>query len=321
MRLCGRGHWVSAILAKAPVFALLLLFGPSATAVANAQEGDLQRLREDVRGVPQSVPTSPPPEQAKPSQVRSREVDPESPWDDLSPLDGLTWQGILLGASAPLWMPCALLDDGWDAPAYFPAYPYDHVPGHLVIDKGELAKAVARTPDETWLGLWPTTPRRWGARLDVEYADDFDSLNRLGAHLLISNSWRWELDAQADYFEESLRNAGHDRLWLGDGNITFRFAQSQRAQVRAGFGLNWLSDERETEFGFNFTYGVDVFPRKPWVLTSSIDWGTLGSAELFRFRLTAGIMVRGVEAYTGYEYLDIDRTQGNALVAGVRVWF
>jgi hypothetical protein len=52
-----------------------------------------------------------------------------------------------------------------------------------------------------------------------------------------------------------------------------------------------------------------------------IDWGTLGSAELFRFRTTAGVIVHGVEVFTGYEYLDIDRTQVGTLLGGVRIWF
>ncbi len=55
--------------------------------------------------------------------------------------------------------------------------------------------------------------------------------------------------------------------------------------------------------------------------TSAIDWGTLGHEELFRFRATAGLTIHGVEAYTGYQYFDLGRTQLNGLVAGVRVWF
>jgi hypothetical protein len=69
----------------------------------------------------------------------------------------------------------------------------------------------------------------------------------------------------------------------------------------------------------NSVYGVDVFPRKPWAVSASLDWGTLGHAELFRFRTTVGAMFRGIEAYPGFEYLDIDRTQLPGLVAGVQV--
>jgi hypothetical protein len=48
---------------------------------------------------------------------------------------------------------------------------------------------------------------------------------------------------------------------------------------RTGLGFNWLDDPIDTNFGFNFTYGADLFPRRPWVLSATIDWGTLGEAE------------------------------------------
>ena len=112
-----------------------------------------------------------------------------------------------------------------------------------------------------------------------------------------------------------------DGLWLGDFNAIYRFAQSERAQFRAGLELNWLDDPVDTDIGFNFTCGADFFPQKPWILSATLDWGTLGSAELFRFRTSVGLIIHRVEVYSGYEYLDIDNSQINALLAGVRVWF
>ncbi len=91
--------------------------------------------------------------------------------------------------------------------------------------------------------------------------------------------------------------------------------------MRAGLGANWLNDSTRTDLGFNFTYGGDFFPRKPWVLSAAIDWGTLGHAGLFRFRTTAGVILNRFEGYVGYEYLDIGSTQDNFLIGGVRVWF
>ena len=34
-----------------------------------------------------------------------------------------------------------------------------------------------------------------------------------------------------------------------------------------------------------------------------------------------GLIIDRVEVYSGYEYLDIDNYQINAVMAGVRVWF
>jgi hypothetical protein len=63
------------------------------------------------------------------------------------------------------------------------------------------------------------------------------------------------------------------------------------------------------------------FPRKPWVVSAAIDWGTLGHAGLFRFQTTAGLIFDRFESYIGYEYLDIGATQANFLLGGLRVWF
>ena len=58
-----------------------------------------------------------------------------------------------------------------------------------------------------------------------------------------------------------------------------------------------------------------------WGISADLDWGTLGRAELFRFRTTIGVTVQRVEFYTGYEYTDIDRMHLNSLIGGVRIWF
>ena len=136
----------------------------------------------------------------------------------------------------------------------------------------------------------------------------------------MDTSSRAGLNASVSQLEERLPT-GRDQLWLGDVNAVLRFAQSEWAEFRTGFGVNWMADSREANFGFNFNYGADIFPYKPWVISSTIDAGTLGFAALFRFRSTVGVVVRNVEVYTGYEYLDIERTHTNSLVAGLRFWF
>ena len=204
--------------------------------------------------------------------------------------------------TSPFWGPPVLLADDYEAEALFPRFPYDHTPGHLMIHE------------------FAGPARRWGARLGVEYTDDFDRLQGVGGHLLVSTTSRWGVDASMAWLDERLPGGRRDHLWLGDCNLVFRFAQSERAEFRAGAGVNWLDDPGRTDLGVNFTYAADFFPCRPWVLSGAIDWGTLGRAELFRFRATAGVLVRGLEVYAGYEYLDVDRTQRSALVAGVSVW-
>ena len=82
-----------------------------------------------------------------------------------------------------------------------------------------------------------------------------------------------------------------------------------------------LATRSQSDLGFNFTYGGDFFPHKPWVISGGIDWGTLGDAGLFRFRTTTGIILRSFETYVGYEYSDIGSTQNHFFISGVRIWF
>ena len=91
--------------------------------------------------------------------------------------------------------------------------------------------------------------------------------------------------------------------------------------MRAGLGLNWLTDSSDTDLGFNFTYGGDLFPAKPWVISGEIDWGTLGHAGLFHGRTTVGICLRQVELFAGYDYFDVGDAQLDGFVSGLRLWY
>jgi hypothetical protein len=100
-----------------------------------------------------------------------------------------------------------------------------------------------------------------------------------------------------------------------------RFAQNPIAELRTGIGANWLADRYDADFGFNFTYAVDVYPARPWVVSSELDWGTLGDTSLFHLRLTAGVLLAGFEVFAGYDYLDVGHAAFAGPVAGMRLWF
>ena len=194
------------------------------------------------------------------------------------------------------------MGDDFSVSRSFARFPYDNVPGYMTLD-----------------GLENTRP--WAAQFSTDYATGFNDLESVGGHLVLSTASRFGVDASARYFQERLPGDKHDALWLGDGNLVFCFARNEQMQWRTGLGLNWLSDPQQTDVGFNFTYGFDWFPRKPWVASAEIDWGNLGRSGLFHFRGTVGVLVNRFEAYTGYEYYDFDRVHTNALIGGVRVWF
>ncbi|MEN6450716.1 MAG: hypothetical protein ABFC96_09510 [Thermoguttaceae bacterium] len=265
-------------------------------------QGQFDTLRQDVR-TPNPGDPSPP---ASPSgdPYASSKPDLLSNFDDDAKstmfLGTLCLGGIAL--SSPLWGPYALAGDDFSTSRWFAPFPYDNVPGYMTME-----------------GLEHSRP--WSCQLSADYATGLGDLDSTGGHLLLSTASRFGADTSARYLRERLPGDRQDSLWLGDGNLVFCFARNEQMQWRTGLGLNWLDDRQQTDFGFNFTYGFDWFPRKPWVASTEIDWGTLGRSGLFHFRGTVGVLVNRFEAYTGYEYYDFDRVHSNSLIGGVRLWF
>ncbi len=224
--------------------------------------------------------------------------------DDESLIGELFGPVVFVMIGAPFILPHVLLDDDLTDDAAFPDFPYDDVPGHLVIFP-EIQN------DYRW----------WSGRLTGQYGDDFDGISHVGGRLQLDTAFRVGLDSEWNYRREELGFAPDDRLWTGDANLVFRFAQSETVEFRAGLGANWLHDDSETNYGFNFTYGADIFPVEPWIISSTIDWGKVGSAELFHFRGTVGWIYEGAEIFTGFDHFRIGGAKINGLIAGVRVWF
>ena len=283
-------HAVSVTLAAG-----LLLLGTAAS--LHAQDGTLQSIRNDVRDGPPPSSAASPSAQSSTPQSSSGSSDNSSLDDDTKSnlsLGGLIVAGVTV--AAPIWVPNMLCGDNLAHPADLHQFPYDDT----------------TDPPETFPFV---------VRLDADYVEAFDNLDRINGHLLISTASRFEFDARFQHLAERLSDGGQDQLWTGDCNVTYCFAQNEFAQFRAGLGINWLNDPTQTDVGFNFTYGADIFLAKPLVLSAVLDAGTLGHAGLFRFRTTAGVVYRSVEFYTGYEYTDIGTVHWNGLIGGVRLWF
>jgi len=287
---------------------------------SSASAGELSRLRDDVRAENNASDDDDADDERR-SRDQRRENNEDYPYsgDCGAPyygssqrgneaaadgLVGVALQLAIAAVSSPVGIPRNLLADDGAVDGYFPRFPYENnAPGYMLLDD------------------YASRPRWWALRLRSDYAGNGGALSQTTGHVLLSTALRWELDAETSYLQERLGGGRHDQLWLGDCNLLYRFAQCERSQWRVGIGLNWLDDPIETNYGFNFTYGFDLFPIKPLVLSTELDWGTLGSAEAFHFRSTAGVVIHGLEAYVGYEYRDIDRFQFSGLVAGVRLWF
>jgi len=270
-------------------------------------QGTVETALDSVRGDSGGNSTEPPSASPSPDRRSRREsvTDPSAGSDSDAFLALLILGGVCV--TSPIWAPIGALGDHYEAALYFPWFPYDNTAGHMI-------ECPSSSPGRPWSG-----------RFNIDYLEPFNDLIGINGRLLLSTGSRFGLDAQASHFEER-RPAGRiDTLWVGDCNLVFRFAQAEKAQFRAGLGFNWLDCpdpwQRQADFGFNFTYGADFFPFKPLVLSADFDAGTLGRAGLFRFRTTGGILLNRIEAYTGYEYLDIGRGSMNLLVVGLRAWF
>ena len=291
-----------------------------------AEEGQLDSIRQDVR--------TPPPASDSPPSSASTEGKSFF-WSLLDSGDnfGLGFCAVCLGTvTSPIWIPVTALHDDYSQCVRFARFPYDDTDGYLMVgpepvDLKEGDQAPSNVdPDQR--ALWEKevaalAPQGscFAGRLSGEYADSVNGLSRTSGELLLSTAGRFGMDTQWHYFNEQFPDRGSDHLWIGDWNLVFRFAQSEHAEFRTGFGFNWLNDPTDTNFGFNWTYGADFFPIKPWVFSTSMDLGRLGDAGLFHGRATVGVILNRFEVYTGYDYFDIGHVGISSLVGGVRLWF
>lgn len=275
--------------------AALCLLG--AAPLLHAQGGKLQQLRDEVRD----------PSPGDSSAGCPGDDDTEG-WGDL--FGEVFGPFILFGLTGPFTLPHAILGDDFDFVGSFARHPYaGGYPGYMAIDR-------------TGTGEGPPAGfRPWSGRVFVEESNDFDGLNRVNAQLLLETDSRFGFQGGWSYLSERLWCGCYDDAFLGDANVVFRFAQSECAQFRAGLGVRVLSDRYDTDVGFNFTYGADFYPGKPFIVSGQLDAGTLGSAGVVRVRGTAGVIRSKFEVFVGYDYLRIGSVDLQGPVIGLRLWF
>jgi hypothetical protein len=291
-------------------FSLVLVFLWCQTPALWAQEGRLQQVREEVRGDDEHAGKKEKTEKAQ----RGCDNDDDSVGNWLFG-EAFGWL-FFKACGAPFVLPPALLGDDYRHDGYFLAHPYQHgLPGFMRIE-GFLDEGLPP-------GASPLDPqglRTWIGRLTLQESNDFRGLNRVNGQVLLDSSSRFGLQTGWTYLTEGLTGGRHDDMVLGDFDVTFRFAQNEYVQMRTGLGARVLADSR-SRWGFNFTYGGDFFPAKPLVLSGVVDLGTLGSAGLVHARGTAGVIFRGWEFFTGYDFMRIGSVNLQGPTLGLRFWF
>lgn len=285
----------------------LILILAIVAASAHAAAGDkLSSIRSDLSTEESrpSAPANPPRGSSKsePSYFGSSSCEEEE--------DSLTGQLLgwgLLGAgyvaASPFWAPYGALDDDYARSSWFPKHPYRGAEGALIYDRD-----VRGSHD--WLTV-----------LQGQYGTDFDDLIHWNGRAVIEHKSRFGIDTEFYYRQEELNGGGHDELWNGDFNLTYRFAQSENWAFRAGAGVNWLTDRGETENGVNFTYGAEWFPLKPLVFTATMDLGRISSDGLVHIRTTGGITTNGFGFYTGYDYFRVSNNGISSWINGIELRF
>jgi hypothetical protein len=257
---------------------------------ALAQESRLQQVRDEI-----SRPAD--------SSTSNNNKSTNSTSDDDDSCLGELFVYVLL---APFVLPHSLAEDDFPNWASFPRYPYQNGDSGYLFT--ELVSGLPKKADPL------------GVQLAFENGNDFNGMNRTSGHLLVETSPRLGFQTDWNWLHERFAG-GTDNTLLGDWNLTFRFAQHPNFQFRAGIGARVLTDSTMTKYGYNLTYGADFFPAKPWIVSGCLDAGTLGSAGVVHARGSVGLIYRGCEIFTGYDFLRIGSERIQGPLAGLRFWF
>ncbi|MCA9234495.1 MAG: hypothetical protein KDA44_03440 [Planctomycetales bacterium] len=264
-----------------------------ASPAARAQK--LEQIRQSVHTAPPSDPPS-----ETPSKKPRRSDSSYANDDPLSELAGMVVWSVV---AAPYYLPYHIFDD-----------PFCNRFGSYCQQRDEI-----HWKDTEW--FYNSTSYVASARAQVDYGTNFDGIQLVGSKLQVDLPiLRTTLDASVNNYFEELPGGGHDQLTLGDANLVWRFAQSDRTVWRSGLGVNWLADSHN-DIGFNFTYGFDALVIEPLAFSTEIDLGTLGHSNLFRSRTTLGAQWRDWEVYTGFEYLHLRSADLSNMLLGVRYWW
>jgi hypothetical protein len=154
-------------------------------------------------------------------------------------------------------------------------------------------------------------------RLRFDYADDTGDEVRIRGQLMTHLTRQFGLDAEAQWFDASHNSDFDESFWTGDANLVYRLGDTKSMLLRFGLGTNYVLREGDADFGYNLTYGADVFVKRPWLLSGEMDWGAIDGDKLLHWRVTAGAVVGSFEIYAGYDKVDLDRFTSDGPIAGV----
>lgn len=162
---------------------------------------------------------------------------------------------------------------------------------------------------------------RLHGRVRGAFGTNFDGREMINGNVQLSSGLPIGIDSEFAYRTDERLRLADSEFWVGDFNLVYKISKIQWVAFRMGVGANWLHDGANTEWGFNSTVGFDFRIKDPWYVSTSLDWGTLGSEELFHWQITGGVDLGRLELFIGYDFHEIRSRERKTYLAGVGLWF
>jgi hypothetical protein len=212
------------------------------------------------------------------------------------------YRGLGIALICPYYFPYDSWDAGYSVSMYFSPYPYYlKNKGYLKDQKEDFSKS-------------------WVYDIDNEYKIFRNENFGMGLNFDIRNRSRIEFQGEVNYISDLSVNGKIDKMYLGNANILFRFAQNQYLLMRSGLGVNaFLS--KEDSYHLFYSYSVDVYPIKPLYCSARIDLGLIGRTSFFRLRTGIGLLHKRLEVNGGVEMYHIGRDSLIGFYMGAKLYF
>jgi hypothetical protein len=305
------------------VATITLMVGLIVPTIAFGQ-GRLQAVRDEIIGSAPSSPSTPSPS-GRPCDSVNDGFDPNpnrnantatsnqnssgsSSSDNFFSILALEYVGL------PWVIPHRIFDAGFPIAARFSNFPYAVVDGNYIVTEIASMKSNSFLFDREDL-------KPWSIRATGEVGSNFDGLTRVGLRGFLDTSSRFGIKTDWDYFSERLPCGCRDQMWLSDITGTYRFVQNDYLTMQTGIGVRLSFDRGLTHGGINVLYSADLFPTKPIHLSSSFEFGTIGSTDLIRGRIGAGANWRNLELFVGYDHFRIGKVTLNGPMLGLTLWY
>ena len=167
----------------------------------------------------------------------------------------------------------------------------------------------------------PLSAQTYQVQTAFWYGTDLDTIGSWNTRFRFDNNGPLGFELHWAHLTEKRNGLPLDRLNLADLNFTWRLFEKESILLRAGGGMNLLMDRVGTEVDYNLTLSADFFPARPWVLSCELDHGEVGATHQTHLLATLGLNYRHAEAFSGYEFRRVGRTDIGGPLLGVRFWW